>query len=212
MLCERDVVSRMTNRDLRRTWKTLAGKAGISKDIRDRIQNHSLHDVSSKHYDRWNYLTEKRDAMNRWDMFVRELIARTEAERAKAREASMAEYTHLPSIQLALMTVARSDDSLEPVTKSERTKRTPPRVLAQTKLKAALKLIAYQQDLAEWRRIADAMVEFDNDLYPAARAIGMAPRTLHRKLKKGPPASVKDQFTQFAAERDATLSRWGKAI
>jgi hypothetical protein len=31
---------------LRRTWKTLAGKAGVPKEIRDRIQNHALQDVS----------------------------------------------------------------------------------------------------------------------------------------------------------------------
>ncbi len=55
-----------TNRDLRRTWKTLAGKAGIAKEIRDRIQNHSLQDVSSKNYDRWNYMPEKRAAMAKW--------------------------------------------------------------------------------------------------------------------------------------------------
>jgi hypothetical protein len=36
------VIPIVTNRDLRRTWKTLAGKAGVPKDIRDRIQNHAL--------------------------------------------------------------------------------------------------------------------------------------------------------------------------
>ena len=41
-----------TARDLRRTWKTLAGAAGISKETRDRLQSHALSDVSSKHYDR----------------------------------------------------------------------------------------------------------------------------------------------------------------
>jgi integrase len=44
----RGIIPIVTNRDLRRTWKTLAGQAGISKEIRDRIQNHALHDVSSK--------------------------------------------------------------------------------------------------------------------------------------------------------------------
>lgn len=47
-----------TARDLRRTCKTLMGEAGISKEIRDRIQNHALNDVSSKHYDRYDYLPE----------------------------------------------------------------------------------------------------------------------------------------------------------
>jgi hypothetical protein len=44
---------------LRRTWKTLAGNAGISKEMRDRLQNHSKGDVSSRHYDRYDYLVER---------------------------------------------------------------------------------------------------------------------------------------------------------
>jgi hypothetical protein len=65
-----------TNRDLRRTFKTLAGKAGIPKEIRDRLQNHALQDVSSKHYDRWNYMVEKRAGMAKWDKFVRAMLAK----------------------------------------------------------------------------------------------------------------------------------------
>lgn len=73
---ENGVIPYVTNRDLRRTWKTLAGQAGISKEIRDRIQNHTLQDVSSKSYDRWSYMPEKRAAMAVWDAFVRELLER----------------------------------------------------------------------------------------------------------------------------------------
>ena len=76
---DRAVIPVVTNRDLRRTWKTLAGKAGVSKEIRDRIQNHALHDVSSKNYDRWNYMPEKRAGMARWDRFVRALLTRKRA-------------------------------------------------------------------------------------------------------------------------------------
>jgi integrase len=71
---DRGVIPIVTNRDLRRTWKTLAGKAGVSKEIRDRIQNHALQDVSSKSYDRWNYMPEKRAGMKRWDKFVTALL------------------------------------------------------------------------------------------------------------------------------------------
>lgn len=53
-------------RDIRRTCKTLMGELGISKELRDRIQNHAFQDVSSKHYDRYNYLDEKRNALNAW--------------------------------------------------------------------------------------------------------------------------------------------------
>jgi hypothetical protein len=35
------------------------GKAGVPKEIRDRIQNDALQDVSSKSYDRWTYMPEK---------------------------------------------------------------------------------------------------------------------------------------------------------
>lgn len=71
---ETGLIPFVTNRDLRRTWKTLAGQAGVSKEIRDRIQNHALQDVSSKNYDRWNYMPEKRAAMEKWDAFVRALL------------------------------------------------------------------------------------------------------------------------------------------
>jgi integrase len=73
---DRGVIPVVTNRDLRRTWKTLAGKAGVSKEIRDRLQNHTLQDVSSKSYDRWNYMPEKRAGMAKWDKFVTALLSK----------------------------------------------------------------------------------------------------------------------------------------
>lgn len=54
-------------RDIRRTCKTLMGELGISKHIRDRLQNHALQDVSSKHYDRYEYEAEKRIALASWE-------------------------------------------------------------------------------------------------------------------------------------------------
>jgi integrase len=71
---DRGVIPVVTNRDLRRTWKTLAGKAGVPKEIRDRIQNHALQDVSSKNYDRWTYMPEKRAGMQQWNEFVTGLL------------------------------------------------------------------------------------------------------------------------------------------
>ncbi|MNL37942.1 hypothetical protein D3C87_1601200 [compost metagenome] len=55
-----------TLRDIRRTCKTLMGVAGISKEIRDRIQGHAFSDVSSKHYDRYDYFKEKQAALSIW--------------------------------------------------------------------------------------------------------------------------------------------------
>lgn len=73
---DRGVIPHVTNRDLRRTWKTLAGKAGVPKEMRDRIQNHALQDVSSKNYDRWTYIPEKRGAMKQWNEFVTALLVK----------------------------------------------------------------------------------------------------------------------------------------
>jgi integrase len=69
-----DCVQEFTPRDLRRTVKTRMGEIGIEKSIRDRIQNHALSDVSSKHYDRYDYLQEKRAALLVWEKYLQELI------------------------------------------------------------------------------------------------------------------------------------------
>jgi integrase len=79
---DQGVIPMVTNRDLRRTWKTLAGQAGLSKEIRDRIQNHTLQDVSSKSYDRWNYMREKREGMEKWNAFVTAVLAKGQAKQA----------------------------------------------------------------------------------------------------------------------------------
>jgi hypothetical protein len=73
---DRGVIPYVTNRDLRRTSKTLTCRVGVPKDIRDRLQNHGLRAVSSKHYDRWNYTAEKRAGMAKWDKFVHEMLAK----------------------------------------------------------------------------------------------------------------------------------------
>ncbi|MEC5322854.1 tyrosine-type recombinase/integrase [Aurantimonas sp. A3-2-R12] len=79
---DRGVIPYATNRDLRRTFKTLTGKAGISKEMRDRLQNHALQDVSSKSYDRWNYMPQKRAAMKKWDAYLRKVLARKSCNEA----------------------------------------------------------------------------------------------------------------------------------
>jgi integrase len=68
-------VPHFTPRDLRRTWKTLAGAAGLSKDIRDRMQNHAQKDVSARHYDRYSYLPEKRTAIATWEAYMDRILA-----------------------------------------------------------------------------------------------------------------------------------------
>ncbi len=57
-------------------------RPAYSKEIRDRLQNHTLQDVSSKHYDRWQYMPEKREGMNKWNGFVTALLASKERKMA----------------------------------------------------------------------------------------------------------------------------------
>ncbi|WP_447832470.1 tyrosine-type recombinase/integrase [Aeromonas salmonicida] len=64
---KRSEIAHFIPRDFRRTCKTLMGELGIAKDLRDRLQNHALNDVSSKHYDRYEYLPEKRRALELWE-------------------------------------------------------------------------------------------------------------------------------------------------
>lgn len=66
MYCRQSEMLEWTPKDLRRTVKTRMGEIEISKAVRDRIQNHALTDVSSKHYDRYDYLPEKREALVTW--------------------------------------------------------------------------------------------------------------------------------------------------
>lgn len=77
---QRAGVAQFQARDLRRTWKTHAGSAGLSKDIRDRLQGHALTDVSSRHYDRYAYAAEKAAAMLRWSAWLESKL--NDAQRA----------------------------------------------------------------------------------------------------------------------------------
>ena len=61
-------------RDLRRTFKTLAGSMGISLEMRNRLQGHALVDVGSIYYDRFDYLDQKRDCMGKWGAGLQKII------------------------------------------------------------------------------------------------------------------------------------------
>jgi len=50
--------------------KTIMGRLGVSKEIRDRLQNHALSDVSSRHYDRYDYLVEKKQGLDTLDALI----------------------------------------------------------------------------------------------------------------------------------------------
>ena len=79
-------MARFSPRDLRRTWKTLAGSIGIDLEIRNRIQGHAFDDIGSKAYDRYDYLPEKRAAMEQWAAFVERMLREKDNVVAFARE------------------------------------------------------------------------------------------------------------------------------
>jgi integrase len=72
--CDRTGCERFQPRDLRRTWKTLAGRARVDLEIRNRIQGHALQDIGSRSYDRHDYLDEKREGMERWAAWLQRTL------------------------------------------------------------------------------------------------------------------------------------------
>jgi len=52
--------------DVRRTCETRMAELGVSKDLRAQIQSHGLGGVQDRHYDRYEYLREKRAALDAW--------------------------------------------------------------------------------------------------------------------------------------------------
>jgi len=50
--------------DVRRTVETRLTAEGVSKDVRAHVQSHGLGGVQSRHYDKYEYIAEKREALN----------------------------------------------------------------------------------------------------------------------------------------------------
>lgn len=53
-------------RDCRRSFKTLGSSIGIAGEILDRIQGHNQSDLSASHYDRYDKIIEKRQALGHY--------------------------------------------------------------------------------------------------------------------------------------------------
>ncbi|MDO8844618.1 site-specific integrase [Methylicorpusculum sp.] len=72
---KRESFPKFAPRDLRRTWKTLAGSIGIGLEVRNKIQGHAFQDIGSIHYDRYDYLKEKRLGIEQWTHWLEALIS-----------------------------------------------------------------------------------------------------------------------------------------
>lgn len=53
-------------RDIRRTCETMLAALGVSRDLRAQLQSHGLGGVQQRHYDRHDYMREKRAALEAW--------------------------------------------------------------------------------------------------------------------------------------------------
>jgi integrase len=54
-------------RDIRRTCETLLASMGVSRDLRAQLQSHGLSGVQQRHYDKHEYMDEKRRALSDWE-------------------------------------------------------------------------------------------------------------------------------------------------
>ncbi len=73
--CLKHSITPFTPRDLRRTCKTLMIRFNSgNKDVLDRLHNHSLNDVSTKHYNRYDYRQEKKRALLKWSKTIEKAI------------------------------------------------------------------------------------------------------------------------------------------
>jgi integrase len=62
-------VAAFTPHDLRRTGRTALGRLGVTPFVAERVINHSK-DILQETYDQWDYLDEKRDALERLERYL----------------------------------------------------------------------------------------------------------------------------------------------
>ena len=67
MLTTKELREGFEMRDLRRTCETMLAALGVSSDIRAQVQSHGLGGVQARHYDRHNYMAEKRSTLEAWN-------------------------------------------------------------------------------------------------------------------------------------------------
>jgi len=72
-------------RDLRRTAETHMAALGISSDVRAQIQSHGLGGIQARHYDRHDYMPEKRAALALWTQRLKGIVHVAPARKRKGR-------------------------------------------------------------------------------------------------------------------------------
>jgi len=67
-------------RDVRRTVETMLASLGVSSDVRAQLQSHGLGGIQQRHYDRHDYMLEKRRTLELWARHLQRLKAGKSAD------------------------------------------------------------------------------------------------------------------------------------
>lgn len=74
MLAKGQATSQFQFSDLRRTIETTLASLGVHRDIRAQVQSHGISGVQSTHYDMYDYMAEKRAALELWENYLKSLV------------------------------------------------------------------------------------------------------------------------------------------
>lgn len=66
--------------NIRSTIETRLADLKVPPDVRAQLQSHGISGVQVKHYDKWTYMPEKRDALLKWEAFLSECARRARSE------------------------------------------------------------------------------------------------------------------------------------
>lgn len=61
-------------RDIRRTVETQLAELGVSRDIRAQLLSHGISGVQAVHYDRYDYIKEKKAVLIKWERHLHEVV------------------------------------------------------------------------------------------------------------------------------------------
>lgn len=75
-----EATERFQLRDLRRTCETMLASLKISSDVRVQLQSHGLGSIQQRHYDRHDYMLEKKQALENWARHMERLKAGERAQ------------------------------------------------------------------------------------------------------------------------------------
>lgn len=95
-------------RDIRRTAETMLAGLRVSKDLRAQLLSHGIGGVQAAHYDRWEYIDEKRAVLEQWEKHLAAIEGTLSEERvALMKEAGFAALSE--AIQATQVALAAQD-------------------------------------------------------------------------------------------------------